>query len=155
MWYVTAKKKPDWSTAVKYLTGRPGSREDGSAKVGPCGIVPRRDYYTVLCVAIFNQQISTKIATILYNRFPRPVPAEASPIQSSCSIFSSAIQSWPRNVASRGRSAAISSTSLNISLTSTSPSCKLARMTDDEVIECLTKVKGNFRPLGTRARNVP
>ena len=35
---------------------------------------PARNYYTVLCVAIFNQQISTKIATILYNRFRSQFP---------------------------------------------------------------------------------
>src|SRR4051812_15657446 len=74
MWHVTSKIKPDWSKAVRYLRRVDPALGKIIKKVGPCGIVPRRDYFTVLCISIFNQQISTKIATILYNRFRDQFP---------------------------------------------------------------------------------
>src|SRR5262245_46394836 len=74
MWYVTAKKKPDWTDAVKCLRRADPVLAKMIRKVGACMIVPHRDHYTVPCVAIINQQISTKIAKILYNRFRSQFP---------------------------------------------------------------------------------
>ena len=54
------------------------------ARVGPCTLHPRRDYFVVLCKSIFTQQISTKVATTLFGRFRdqfplrRPTPARVS-----------------------------------------------------------------------------
>src|SRR5215208_2929884 len=50
--------------------------------VGPCTLAPRKDYFVVLCKAIFTQQISTAVATVLFGRFRdkfpsrRPTPAK-------------------------------------------------------------------------------
>src|SRR2546421_12593328 len=38
-------------------------------RVGPCTLAPQRDYFSVLCKAIFNQQLSTKVAAVLFSRF--------------------------------------------------------------------------------------
>ncbi|MDQ3439878.1 MAG: hypothetical protein M3478_05960 [Planctomycetota bacterium] len=54
------------------------------ARVGPCTLHPRRDYFVVLCKSIFTQQISTKVATTLFGRFRdqfpmrRPTPAHVA-----------------------------------------------------------------------------
>src|SRR5438045_8140948 len=69
-----------WSKATKHL------REDAVLRpiirrVGPCKLAPQRDYFIALCKAIYSQQLSTKIAAILFERFSntfprrRPTPA--------------------------------------------------------------------------------
>lgn len=51
------------------------------ARVGPCTLAPRTDYFIALCQSIYAQQISTKIATTLFARFaaefPRKTPTPA------------------------------------------------------------------------------
>src|SRR5947209_20635577 len=69
MWYVKSKEKPDWSAARRYLTRADPILAPIIKRVGTCTIVPRRDYFNLLCISIFNQQISMKIAAILYGRF--------------------------------------------------------------------------------------
>src|SRR5262245_8834090 len=83
MWYVKAKNNPDWKQACRHLSRADPVLARIIRKVGPCTLVPRRDYFNILCISIFNQQISTKIAAILFNRFRdefprrRPTPALA------------------------------------------------------------------------------
>lgn len=49
-------------------------------RVGRCTLRPRKDYFVVLCDSIFSQQLSVKIAAILFDRFcalfprKRPTP---------------------------------------------------------------------------------
>ena len=38
-------------------------------RVGPCTLKPRRDYFVKLCQSIYNQQISTAVARVLFKRF--------------------------------------------------------------------------------------
>ncbi len=38
-------------------------------RVGPCTLAARRDYFVKLCQSIYNQQISTKVAAVLFRRF--------------------------------------------------------------------------------------
>ncbi len=50
-------------------------------RAGPCTLQPRRDYFQVLVLSVFNQQLATKTAATLYGRFRklfprgRPTPA--------------------------------------------------------------------------------
>src|SRR5436309_3295084 len=139
MWYVTAKKKPDWTAAVKYLRRADPVLAKMIRKVGECRIVPRRDYYTVLCVAIFNQQISTKIATILYNRFRSQFPRK----RPNPKLVLDFLQRDPELAKKCGVSRHKRGYLIDLSqhfIDKRIPVRKLARMSDDEVIECLSQV---------------
>jgi DNA-3-methyladenine glycosylase II len=73
MWFEKPPRRPDWSPATKHLRRDPVMRKL-IARVGPCTLAPRRDYFVVLCKSIFTQQISTKIAAILFARFAEQFP---------------------------------------------------------------------------------
>lgn len=140
MWYVKAKSKPDWSAAKRHLSRVDPVLARIVKRVGPCTLVPRRDYFNILCVSIFNQQISTKIATILFNRFrdefPRrkPTPARALKLLQEGEGFK-------RCGLSRQKRAYLIDLSEKF-IDRKIPVRRLARMSDDEVIEALTQVKG-------------
>src|SRR5689334_25119027 len=59
----------DWSGAARHLRRVDPVLRRVIDRVGPCTIAPRRDYFVVLCKAIFNQQLSTKVAATLFGRF--------------------------------------------------------------------------------------
>src|SRR5947199_6337557 len=111
-----------------------------SAKVGPCTLAPRRDYFIVLCKSIFTQQISTKIAAILFGRFRelfpqrRPTPEKVIDVlchdhhAKHCGL-SRQKRAYLIDLAKHFADGRI-------------PTRKIARMSDDEIIESLTQVKG-------------
>ncbi len=51
------------------------------ARVGPCTLSPRRAYFATLCDSIISQQLSTRVAEVIFARFvalypkQRPTPA--------------------------------------------------------------------------------
>src|SRR3954468_9356621 len=83
MWFETPPRAPNWSHALKHLRHDPVMKRL-IARVGPCTLHQRRDYFVVLCKSIFTQQISTKVATTLFGRFRdqfplrRPTPARVA-----------------------------------------------------------------------------
>src|SRR6478736_3652534 len=76
MWFQTPAAQPDWSAAVKALRKADPVLRNVIDKVGPCTLKPRRDYFVVLCKAIYSQQISTSIAALLFSRFREHFPAK-------------------------------------------------------------------------------
>lgn len=80
MFFPTPPARPDWSAAVRRLRRDPVMKRI-IARVGPCTLAPRRDYFIALCQSIYAQQISTRIATTLFARFaaefPRKTPTPA------------------------------------------------------------------------------
>src|SRR5439155_23472225 len=74
----------NWSAARRHL-----NRDPVMCRIikqsGPCKLARRRDYFPFLCKAIFNQQLSGKIAKILFARFcehfPRKTPTPQRTIQ--------------------------------------------------------------------------
>src|SRR5437868_6835998 len=73
-----------WSEARKHLRTDPVMR-GLIARCQPCALARRRDYFPFLRKAIFNQQLSGKIAKILFERFcshfPRRRPTPKRTIQ--------------------------------------------------------------------------
>src|SRR4051812_31796354 len=70
MWFVDRPPaKPDWESGVRHLRRLDPALRKIIDRVGPCTLAPRRDYFVVLCKAIFTQQISTKVAAVLFSRF--------------------------------------------------------------------------------------
>ncbi len=68
MWFKASSRAPDWSEGVEHLR-RDRRLRPIIDRVGKCTLHPRRDYFVVLCQSIFTQQISTKVAEVLFKRF--------------------------------------------------------------------------------------
>src|SRR5438552_1470364 len=132
--------KANWVAARRHLNTDPVmSRLIKSA--GPCKLAQRRDYFPFLCKAIFNQQLSGKIAKILFARFcahfPRntPTPTRTIELLSRGEKIRRAIglskqkQKYLLDLARHFDDGRI-------------PVRKLSRPSDDEIIESLTAVHG-------------
>ena len=57
------------STACSHLTKVDPVLRRIIARVGPCTLRPRRQYFATLCDSIISQQLSTKVAEVISNRF--------------------------------------------------------------------------------------
>ncbi|HWP40830.1 MAG TPA: hypothetical protein VNL70_07880 [Tepidisphaeraceae bacterium] len=141
MWYVTTSKPPDWKAAQRYLSRTDPVLRRIIRRVGPCTLAPRRDYFNLLCVSIFNQQISTRIATILYNRFrdqfPRRRPTPPRVLQF--------LQADGEPVRRCGISRQKKQYLLDLSqrfVHGLVPTRQFWRMSDEQVIESLTQIRG-------------
>lgn len=59
------------------------------ARVGPCQLRPRRQYFVTLCDSIISQQLSAKAAATVFGRFaalyprcrPTPLGVASTPLQ--------------------------------------------------------------------------
>jgi DNA-3-methyladenine glycosylase II len=84
MWFPGEAPRVDWSVAERALSRDPVMRKV-IERVGPCTLAPRRDYFVKLCQSIFTQQISTKVAAVLFHRFrshfPRRQPTPAKVLE--------------------------------------------------------------------------
>jgi DNA-3-methyladenine glycosylase II len=141
MWYVKNKIKTDWSAAIRHLRRVDPILAKMIKRVGPCTIVPRRDYYNLLCISIFNQQISTKIATILFNRFCDLFPNRKLTPQRVLDLLNQNVDMAPRCGLSRQKRKYLIDLSQKF-LDKKVPTRKFAQMSDDQIIESLTQING-------------
>ncbi|HVT87249.1 MAG TPA: hypothetical protein VHD56_00200 [Tepidisphaeraceae bacterium] len=140
-WYIKAKKKPDWSKASRYLSEVDPVLRKIIRKVGRCNIVPRSDYYALLCISIFNQQISMKVADILYNRFRDLFPRRKPNPQRLLDMLRENCDCLNGCGLSRQKKAYIIDLSEKFAAKKI-PTHRFAKMADEEIIESLTQVKG-------------
>src|SRR4051812_14559642 len=75
MWFDSIARNNDWKPAVRHLRGDPVLRKVID-KVGPCTLTSRGDPFIALCQAIYSQQLSTKVANVLFARFKKLFPRE-------------------------------------------------------------------------------
>lgn len=63
--------KPDnlWQEAEDHLGAADEFMAALIARYGPCSLQPRGDYFTQLCKSIVSQQLATKAAAAIFNRF--------------------------------------------------------------------------------------
>jgi DNA-3-methyladenine glycosylase II len=141
MWYVTSKSKPDWSAARKHLMRADPVLAPIIRRVGPCTLVPRRDYYNLLCVSIFNQQISTKIATILFNRFRDQFPARRPTPARALKFLDGDVEIVKRCGISRQKRTYLIDLSQRF-VARQVPTHRFWRMSDQDVTDSLTQIKG-------------
>jgi DNA-3-methyladenine glycosylase II len=131
-----------WEKAVQYLAKVDPVMRQLIKATGPCTVRPRRDYFVVLCNAIFSQQISTKVAAVLFgrfrNKFPnrRPTPKKvvefltaANEQQIRACGLSRQKQSYVLDLAKHFADGKI-------------PTRRFRNMSDEEIIESLTAVRG-------------
>ena len=111
--------------------------------VGPCTLAPRKDYFVVLCKAIFTQQISTAVATVLFGRFRDQFPSR----RPTPRLILDAMNGDAGETAfagcglSRQKRAYVKDLAEHFA-TNRIPTRKLAAMSDEEVVETLTQVNG-------------
>lgn len=75
-WFKPSTDGERWTEARKYLTQSEPVLASLAERLGPCQLAPRRDHFAALCQAIYSQQISTKVAEVLYARFRTQFPAK-------------------------------------------------------------------------------
>ena len=142
MWFEKPPSGPDWTPALRHLRKVDPVMRRVIDRVGPCTLHPRRDYFVVLCKAIFTQQISTAVATVLFGRFRelfprgRPTPALVSEalgngdphVLRSCGL-------------SRQKAVYLQDLSRHF-VDGRIPTRRLCSMSDEAVIDSLVEVKG-------------
>src|SRR3954468_20394645 len=74
MWFPQSSDDQRWAVAQSHLSSASRPLARIIERVGPCTLRPRRDYFVVLCKAIFTQQISTRVAAVLFARFKKQFP---------------------------------------------------------------------------------
>lgn len=141
MWFEKTEAKEQWREAVRALRRDPVMRGI-IAEVGPCTLHPRRDYFVVLCQSIFTQQISTKIATVLFNRFRDLFPQRRPTPGRVLEVLQNGDEATLKHVGlSRQKKAYLIDLAAHFEAGKV-PTRRLARMTDEEIIESLTAIKG-------------
>jgi DNA-3-methyladenine glycosylase II len=76
MWFKQAGSDNIWRPGAAHLSLVDPRLRKIIKRVGPCTLEPRRDYFVVLCKAIYAQQISTRVAEVLFGRFCQQFPAK-------------------------------------------------------------------------------
>lgn len=66
---------PDWAEAMTHLRRDPQLAALMDI-VGPCTLKPGKGAFVALCQSIFSQQVSTKVAEVLYGRFAGLFPGK-------------------------------------------------------------------------------
>lgn len=143
MWFEQPLTRPDWSAAQKHLSRQDPRLRELIRRVGPCTLAPRRDYFVVLCQSIYTQQISTRIAGILFGRFRELFPGKRPTPQRVLDALSGGV--GEEALRACGLSRQKKSYLIDLSrhfVDGRIPTRRLGRMSDEQVIETLTEVHG-------------
>jgi DNA-3-methyladenine glycosylase II len=142
MWFEKPPGAPDWKPALRHLRRVDPVMGTVIDRVGPCTLHPRRDYFVVLCKAIFTQQISTAVATILFGRFRELFPRQRpTPARVLAALEADAPEVMRRCGLSRQKAAYLKDLSRHF-VDGRIPTRRLGRMSDEAVIEALVEVNG-------------
>ena len=141
MWFDQANGKPDWSKAAKHLSRVDPVLAKVIRNVGPCTLAPRRDYFVLLCKAIYNQQLSTKVAAVLFTRFRDQFPSRRPTPQGVLNLLDKGEEATRRCGLSRQKALYLRDLADHF-VDGRIPTRKLSRRGDEEVIEALTAVHG-------------
>lgn len=133
--------QPNWRAAERHLRKDP-ILAGVIKRVGPCKLAPRNDHFISLCRAIYAQQISVKIATTLYGRFaskfPRKTPTPARVVEALTTWKEEEVRHCGLSRQKRGYVLDLASHFANKKIAA----AKFGKMTDEQIIEALTAVKG-------------
>ena len=144
MWFDVRRTAADWRRARAHLCkGDPAMRRI-IRRVGPCTLVPRprRAYFVTLCKSIYTQQISTRIATILYGRFSEQFPRRTPTPRRVIEFLNNGDDALVKRCGlSRQKRAYLLDLAQHF-VDERIQTRRLARMSDEEVIDALVKVKG-------------
>ncbi len=141
MWFDSTVAQADWIEGQKRLSRVDPVLKAIIKKVGPCTLKRRKDYFVVLCKSIFSQQISVKVAAVLFHRFRNQFPLRRPTPARVIELFSKPAEQINAVGLSRQKQAYI----LDLARHFESGELRVARfakMSDEEIIEALVAVKG-------------
>ena len=141
MWFEDSKVCPQRNAAARALAKSDPKLGRLIATVGPCTLHRRRDYFVVLAKAIFSQQISTKVAAVLFARFRKLFPAGRPTPQRVFALLSKNPQAARSCGLSRQKEAYLLDLARHF-VAGEIPTHRFVRMDDEQIIESLTRVKG-------------
>ncbi len=131
----------DWSASIEHLRRVDPVIKNVIDRVGPCTLSGNRDYFVRLCKAIFSQQISTKVAAVLFERFRATFPGRRPTpklllemLQADSPLLNGIGISRPKRTYLRDLAEHFHGNKI--------PVRRLSKMSDDQVIDALVKVKG-------------
>ena len=142
MWFEQRAVRPTWAPAVTHLTKVDPRLGAVIRRVGPCTLAPRRDYFVVLCKAIFTQQISTAVATVLFGRFRERFPQRRPTPAAVLEVLKGERPDVLRHCGLSRQKAAYLQDLARHFVDNRIPTRRLASMDDEAVIEALVNVKG-------------
>jgi DNA-3-methyladenine glycosylase II len=140
MWFDGNGSGLRWAEAAEHLSRADRVLHKVIARVGPCQMKPRRDYFVALCRAIFAQQLNVRVAQVLFDRFRGLLPARRLTPEAVVEILKD-----PDSIRGCGLSRQKANYLRDLALHFADgriPTRKLARMSDEQVIEALVGVKG-------------
>lgn len=142
MWFEQPKTLSPWTQAQRRLSKADLRLAAIIRRVGPCTLTPRRDHFVVLCKAIFTQQISTKVATVLFGRFRDMFPLRRpTPLRVLQALETDREGVMKRCGLSRQKAAYLQDLAEHF-IAGKIPTRRINRMTDEEVIQSLIHVNG-------------
>jgi DNA-3-methyladenine glycosylase II len=110
-------------------------------RIGACKLAAQTGYFTFLCKAVFNQQLSGKIAKILFGRFCAHFPRKRPTPKRTIALLSRGDKVRRACGLSRQKRKYILDLARHFA-DGRIPVRRLPKMSDDEIIECLTAVHG-------------
>lgn len=138
MWFEPLPGLDPWGPAIEHLGAADGVLRKLIERVGPCTLRPRHDPFVALCQAIFTQQVSTAVATVLFARFRKLFPGgrvtprrllELTDEQLATAGLSRQKKAYLRDLAGHFASGKL-------------PVRRFGEMSDQEVIDALVPIKG-------------
>jgi DNA-3-methyladenine glycosylase II len=134
--------QPDWAAGCRHLRNVDPVLREIIGSVGPCTLRRRRDYFVVLCKAIFSQQISTRVAEVLFGRFCDLFPRRRPTPQRVIHLLTKADPGLIRRCgASRQKQAYLLDLAEHFQ-SGKLPTARFSRMSDEQIIKALVDVKG-------------
>jgi DNA-3-methyladenine glycosylase II len=141
MWFESTVPQPGWAVGQRYLSRVDPVLKSIIKKVGPCTLKRRKDYFVILCKSIFSQQISVKVAAVLFHRFRNQFPLRRPTPARTIELLTRPVEQLNAVGLSRQKQAYLLDLARHFESGQLRTS-KLARMGDEEIIEALTQVRG-------------
>lgn len=141
MWFDQTEADDCWTGGARHLARVDPKLRKIIRKVGPCALRPRRDYFVVLCKAIYAQQISTRVAAVLFGRFRQQFPAK----RPTPALVLRLLNGDPALLKPCGLSRQKTKYLRDLAehfVTGKIPTRRLSAMSDQEVIDALIRVHG-------------
>ena len=142
MWFDQQNAGTPWRDAIAHLRAADPKLRKVIDRVGPCTLAPRRDYFVVLSKAIFTQQISTQVATVLFGRFRDLFPMRRPTPTLALKLLTDSPEQTLRHCGLSRQKAAYLRDLAQHFVDGQIPTRRLSTMGDEDVIESLTRVKG-------------
>ncbi len=136
-----SKATLDWSKSLRHLTKHEPVFRQIVPRVGKCTLVPRSDYFLVLCESIFSQQISVRVADVLFSRFRDRFERRRPTPEATVRLLERGGKSLEGIGLSRQKRAYLLDLARHFHQKKI-PTRSIRNMSDDEIIQCLTQVNG-------------